>query len=330
LIPPLTFFNLFWHTHSLILLNKENPLKVLNYLLNLELKSPQLYYLLENLLISFNRSLYPEFCPKEDGTELSICLEFIIYECEKLCQVLYPDNEVQNLLFNFSIIKKHAALIPNDNDKLIYLISVKTDYLQYVNSSNTPLHTAFDVLCDLEIKKIRKIIKLNSFSIPLIAQSSLSDEYRQGTALSPSDAALSHPDSASSLQSKRQSDTPSPSSLSPVYFSPQSDRIKNFIASEICAIDTQEWNYIFKSKKDFMAFLNIFSDFFTGRKTPPDFNMILQPRCKTRFCSVLNRVYQHFKDFPLKRDNEFLSLLQNLSVFKNQNHSQIYHDIVRF
>src|ERR1035437_651441 len=84
LFDPLTFFNLFWHTHSLILLNKGNPLKVLNYLLNLELNPRQRHYLLENLLISFNRSLYSEFCPKEDDTELSICLEFIIYECEKL------------------------------------------------------------------------------------------------------------------------------------------------------------------------------------------------------------------------------------------------------
>src|ERR1035437_10538506 len=70
LFDPLTFFNLFWHTHALILLNKEKPLKVINYLLKLDLNPSQLYYLLVNLIISFNYSLYPEFCPKEDDVEL--------------------------------------------------------------------------------------------------------------------------------------------------------------------------------------------------------------------------------------------------------------------
>ncbi len=294
LFDPLIFFNLFWQTHSLILLNKENPLKVLNYLLNLELNPPQLYYLLENLIISFNYSLYPQFCLKEDDPELSICLEFITYECEKLCMALFP-NEIQNLLFDFSIIKKQTALIPNDLDKIKYLISVKTDYLQYININNSSLHSAFDVLCDLEVKKIKKIIKLSSYSIPVIAHPASEFAYRQGNALS--------------VQ--------------------QSDQIKKFIAGNICAIDAAQWHYVFKSEQDYFLFLDKFSDFFSQKEVDLNFELSLKPHCKTRLCPLLKYLYSHYQTTALKNNVTFLALLHNLSPFKTQTSSQIYFDLIR-
>jgi hypothetical protein len=304
LFDPLTFFNLFWQSRSLILLNKAKPLKVLYSLLNLDLNPRQRYYLLENLIISFNYSLYPQFCIEENDLELSICLEFITYECEKLCQALYPANEIQNLLFNFSIIKKHTALIHNDHEKLIFLISVKTNYLQYVNSTNSSLHSAFDILCDLEIKKIRKIIKLSSYSIPVIAQSSLASSYSQGTA-------------------------PSPVSLLPVSLSPKSDPIKKFIDDNICAIDSTKWHYVFKSEPDYSLFLDKFSDFFSQKEVDLNFELSLKTHCKTRLCPLLKYLYSHYETTALKNDFTFLAMVHNLSPFKSQTSSQIYFDLIR-
>jgi hypothetical protein len=294
LFDPLMFFNLFWHTHALILLNKENPLKVLNYLLNLDLTPPQLYYLLKNLIISFNYSLYPQFCLKEDDPELSICLEFINYEREKLCMALFPD-ETQNFLFDFSIIKRHTALIPNDLDKLKYLISVKTDYLQYVNTNNNTLHSAFAVLFDLEMKKIKKIIKLSPYSIPAIAHPSSESAYRQCNAFSPQ----------------------------------QSGQIRNFIAGNICAIDADQWHYVFKSEQDYLLFLDKFTDFFSQKEVDLNFELSLKPHCKTRLCPLLKYLYSHYQTTALKNNIVFLSLLHNLSPFKTQTSLQIYFDLIR-
>jgi hypothetical protein len=172
-----------------------------------------------------------------------------------------------------------------------------------VNSANTPLHNAFDVLCDLEIKKIRKIIKLNSFSIPLIAQSSLAEEYRPGASMFPFGAA---------------------SSVKP------SEPIKRYISDNIYAMDNSHWHYIFKSEQDYFMFLNIFSDFFAGNEVNPNFELVLKPHCKTRLCPVLNSIYPYFQTSSLKKDEAFLTLLKNLSIFKNQTSTQIYFDIIRF
>lgn len=334
---PLTFFNLFWQSHSIILLNKANPLKVLNYLLNLGLEPRQLHYLLENLLIYFNRFHCPDFCDDGKDVELQICLELITLEYKKLSQSLYNDNEIQTRLFNFSIIKHRTSLISNNLDKLKYLISVKTDYLEYVNNTNKCVNSTFDVLCELEIKKIRKIIKLNSYSIPVITESSLSDSHSQDTALTVQSPSLSPHSDALNKAVYRQGTALSQlspcrkgSDLSLQPMQPQPDQIKKFIADEICAVDTRQWNYIFINKNDFTTFLSILSEFFSGHEIPPKFDMILQQRCKTRFCAVLRSVYKHFRELPLKRDDEFISLLQNLSVFKNLSRAKIYHDIVRF
>lgn len=285
LFEPLDFFNLFWHTRALIVLNKANPLRVLNYLLKLELTPPQRFYLFETLLISFNFSLYPEFSHKENDNELSICIDLITNECKKL-SALFPADEIENLLFDISTIKKRVAGISNDIDTLKYLIVVKIEHLQYAGITGRPLHSAFDEWCDLEIIKYEKIIKLNAYSIPVIT----------------------------------------PSSLKPA---PDNDSIKKYIADQICAIDPLEWIYIFKNIKDFMFFLCILSDFFSGLNPTPKFELILQPKCKTRFCLVLKAIYKHFKKSSLKNDIPFLLLLQNLSIFKDQSFAQIYSNFAR-
>jgi hypothetical protein len=109
-----------------------------------------------------------------------------------------------------------------------------------------------------------------------------------------------------------------------------SDPIKKFIADKICTIDSTNWHYVFKSEPDYFMFLNIFSDFFAGNEVNPNFELILKPHCKTRLCPVLNSIYSHFKISTLKKDDVFLALLKNLSIFKNQTSTQIYFDIIRF
>jgi len=89
------------------------------------------------------------------------------------------------------------------------------------------------------------------------------------------------------------------------------------------------WSYFFYSKQDSFILLNTFSEYFFSGSIDPDFVMIMKPRCKTKLCSAINAIYYRFGDGCLKYNNEFLSLLQKLSVFKKDSQTQIYNSVIR-
>jgi hypothetical protein len=105
--------------------------------------------------------------------------------------------------------------------------------------------------------------------------------------------------------------------------------VRKSIDDAICAIDPLKWKYVFLTERDYNRFIEVTSNFFLNKKYKTEFELILKKGCKTRFCSVLNTVYHNFCMIPLSKNLDFLNLMRNLSVFKNQSTSQIYLDIKR-
>lgn len=303
LFVPLDFFNLFWQVHELILFNKQKPLKILHYLLNLPLNQRQLYYLCESLLLSFNILIIKLPSASEDDPFLKICVDFISHESDKIGKRLFPDLYKHDYIYSFEIVKKKVNLIADHTGKLKYLHSTKIDYLQHNYLNKSEDQSAFDALCDLEIERINIIVNISQ-SAPCTGN----------PALLPSAAAKSiNVDSTDAACS----------------VSANSKLIRKFIVEKIDAIHPSKWQYAFMTKDDYNLFLDLLTNFFSNNEVDYNREIVLQDHCKTRLCHVLNSIYRNFCRSPLKKDKYFLNFLKFLSIFKDQTTSQIYSDISR-
>ncbi len=162
---PLDFLNLLYEQFEIVNANKEKPLSVVKHLFGLKLEQTKLYYLLYYL----NRHIYKhsgsEYEPKDK--QLSICRGFIEKEYDKLEAELYPKTEPEpqpekENKYDFQKVKQHIETLTTVKDKILYLTEIKTDFLQNKSGWDLDLGTPFDRKCELEIKKLNDVLKLEA------------------------------------------------------------------------------------------------------------------------------------------------------------------------
>lgn len=162
---PLEFLNLLYEQFEIVNANKEKPLTVIKNLLGLKLEQTKLYYLLYYLKRHIYEHSGSEYEPKD--RQLSICRGFIEKEYDKLEAELYPKTETEpqpekENKYNFQKVKQHIETFATVKDKILYLTEIKTDFLQNESGWTLDLGTTFDRKCELEIKKLNEVIKLET------------------------------------------------------------------------------------------------------------------------------------------------------------------------
>lgn len=162
---PLDFLNLLYEQFEIVNANKEKPLSVVKHLFGLKLEQTKLYYLLYYLQRHIYKHSGSEYEPKDK--QLSICRGFIEKEYDKLEAELYPKTEPEpqpekENKYDFQKVKQHIETLTTVKDKILYLTEIKTDFLQNKSSWDLDLGTPFDRKCELEIKKLNEVLKLEA------------------------------------------------------------------------------------------------------------------------------------------------------------------------
>ena len=179
---PLEFLNLLYEQFEIVNTNKEKPLSVVKHLFGLKLEQTKLYYLLYYLKRHIYKHSGSEYEPKDK--QLSICRGFIEKEYNKkeynkLEAELYPKAEPEpqpekENKYDFQKVKQHIETLTTVKDKILYLTEIKTDFVQ--NKSGWDLYpeyrafciddgdigTPFDRKCELEIKKLNEVLRLEA------------------------------------------------------------------------------------------------------------------------------------------------------------------------
>lgn len=162
---PLEFLNLLYEQFEIVNANKEKPLSIVKHLFGLKLEQTKLYYLLYYLNIHIYKHSGSEYEPKDK--QLSICRGFIKKEYDKLEAELYPKTEPESQpekenKYDFQKVKQHIETLATVKDKILYLTEMKTDFLQNKSGWDLDIGTPFDRKCELEIKKLNEILKLEA------------------------------------------------------------------------------------------------------------------------------------------------------------------------
>lgn len=162
---PLDFLNLLYEQFEIVNANKEKPLSVVKHLFGLKLEQTKLYYLLYYLQRHIYKHSGSEYEPKDK--QLSICRGFIEKEYDKLEAELYPKTEPEpqpekENKYDFQKVKQHIETLTTVKDKILYLTEIKTDFLQNKSGWDLDLGTPFDRKCELEIKKLNEVLKLEA------------------------------------------------------------------------------------------------------------------------------------------------------------------------
>lgn len=153
LFDPLDFLNLLYENYFILRQIKNKPLKVKAHLLSIPLDGIQRYYLLNNLKLLILLDCKSE----KEYLQFSICSELLEIELTKL-----KKKKVLNVKFDFDNVLKHIATLPNDQERIKYLIEIRTSYRQKNKKSNIDSEISFDKQCDLEIEKFKEIFAINS------------------------------------------------------------------------------------------------------------------------------------------------------------------------
>ena len=162
---PLEFLNLLYEQFEIVNANKEKPITVVKHLFGLKLEQTKLYYLLYYLKRHIYKHSGSEYEPKDK--QLSICRGFIEKEYDKLEAELYPkaepepQSEKENK-YDFQKVKQHIETLTTVKDKILYLTEIKTDFLQNKSGWDLDTGTPFDRKCELEIKKLNEVLKLEA------------------------------------------------------------------------------------------------------------------------------------------------------------------------
>ncbi|NCB85800.1 MAG: hypothetical protein EOM44_15125 [Bacteroidia bacterium] len=162
---PLDFLNLLYEQFEIVNANKEKPLSVVKHLFGLKLEQTKLYCLLYYLKRHIYKHSGSEYEPKDK--QLSICRGFIEKEYDKLEAELYPKTEPEpqpekENKYDFQKVKQHIETLTTVKDKILYLTEIKTDFLQNKSGWDLDLGTPFDRKCELEIKKLNEVLKLEA------------------------------------------------------------------------------------------------------------------------------------------------------------------------
>lgn len=162
---PLEFLNLLYEQFEIVNANKEKPLSVVKHLFGLKLEQTKLYYLLYYLKRHIYKHSGSEYEPKDK--QLSIFRGFIEKEYDKLEAELYPKTEPEpqsekENKYDFQKVKQHIETLATVKDKILYLTEIKTDFLQNKSGWDLDIGTPFDRICELEIKKLNEVLKLEA------------------------------------------------------------------------------------------------------------------------------------------------------------------------
>ena len=162
---PLEFLNLLYEQFEIVNANKEKPLSVVKHLFGLKLEQTKLYYLLYYLKRHIYKHSGSEYEPKDK--QLSICRGFIEKEYDKLEAELYPKTEPEpqpekENKYDFQKVKQHIETLATVKDKILYLTEIKTDFLQNKSGWDLDIGSPFDRKCELEIKKLNEVLKLEA------------------------------------------------------------------------------------------------------------------------------------------------------------------------
>lgn len=165
LFKPLDFLNLLYEQFEIVNANKEKPLSVVKHLFGLKLEQTKLYYLLHYLIGHIYNHSGSEYAPKDK--QLSICRGFIEKEYDKLGAELFPKTEPEpqpekENKYDFQKVKQHIETLATVKDKILYLTEIKTDFLQNKSDWDIEIETPFDRKCELEIKKLNEVLKLEA------------------------------------------------------------------------------------------------------------------------------------------------------------------------
>jgi len=166
---PLEFFNLLHENVEIVIANKAKPHKVIKHLLNLFTDKFVLIVFLRQLNIFFLFKNYIYKTEKVADNEIALFNKYLFEEVEKLEKEhlgkLYMPNPMK-YLFKFEYIRRDLEYFPTNNEKINYLIRVKTNVsqiLQTIGSKSTPMvEKNFIEKCELEIQKIKDLEDLET------------------------------------------------------------------------------------------------------------------------------------------------------------------------
>lgn len=163
LFEPLEFFNFLYSEFEFYYDNDENYLNIKNHFKKLPFENDQQNYFFIWYLKEVIEELHISDTP---NTIQNKCFEIISNLFDKIHIELNPNKESETAVnrYDFNAVKKYIATLPNDKEKINYLIVQKTDYLQ--NNNDGYLEgwgdTPFDRKCTLEITKLKELLKTNT------------------------------------------------------------------------------------------------------------------------------------------------------------------------
>lgn len=302
---PLEFMKILWKTYNYIIENKSTPLKNMNYVHSIYLKDDQLLYLIENLVILFDKRVILPYISGEVDEKLIICVDFLMNEALKIKTKLRHNIGKVKHLFDFEFIKTNMALVKGNIKRIEYLNNAKKEFIiknpiLNLNTYNDQNQLRFDLAIEAEIAFLETSGMLHenlAECSPAVPDGLYSEKGREA---------------------------------------------RNFIASTIIQMDTSGWRYAFTCEADFIMFCDVYANFFENQNAKTPFNTLPHPDtftdiefgltrlCKTRFCVVLNTIYRQHCDIPMPKNKNWIILCGKLSIFKGLNNTSILHSIRRF
>jgi hypothetical protein len=179
---PLEFLNLLYEQFEIVKANKEEPRSIMKHLAELGLGLMGAAFLLQQL----HWLIYDHLDSEPKDKQLNICDSFIEKAYERLIvrihppepkpepepKLLQPENK-----YDFQKVKQHIETLTTVKEKILYLIEIKTDFLQNKSHWDVETGTPFDRKCELEIEKLKFFTELESTPAQ-IANLKLSDKQK--------------------------------------------------------------------------------------------------------------------------------------------------------
>jgi hypothetical protein len=177
---PLEFMNLLWKQYNYVNANIQKPHTVITALKALPMTDEQKHvlfgfilkwfggYPVENMSIQYEATLrliekeflsYPEDTPEKDFCRR----DWVNYNFHKLLAASLTDSmngKGQNAEYEFEKVREHLKTLQTVKEKIEFLTEMQTSFRQDKNSWELPIGTPFDEQCELEIKKLEKLFKL--------------------------------------------------------------------------------------------------------------------------------------------------------------------------
>ncbi len=141
---------------KIITLNKSKIKPFIRYQVEI-LSDPFVWLNKLEKLIDLNRE---QFITKDENCKLDKALMVIEVFRQEI-----ETGKFSNSKYNFKKVKQKIQCYKSPEEKLSYLLEVKTEYLQYKPPLIDPTEVAFDIQCDLEMTLLKTQVKLKKRSL---------------------------------------------------------------------------------------------------------------------------------------------------------------------